>query len=185
MAESRFNVELRAEVSGNRIVGHAAVFGQYASLPGHLEALSRTAFDRALRDDATDVRALFNHDPSKLLGRQSSGTLRVAVDSQGLEFDVDIPDTSYGRDVRALMDRGDLTGASFGFVPGVDEWSRTTDGRQLRTHTSVSRLLDVSVVSFPAYEGASVMLRSLPPVTNDGRSQVIRARARVLLGGNQ
>ena len=120
---------------------------------------------------------------SDLLGRQSSGTLRLGIDSQGLEFDVDIPNTSYGADIRELVGRGDLTGASFGFVPGEDDWSRTRDGRQLRTHTSVSRLVDVSVVSFPAYEGASVMLRSdIPAMPIDGRSQLIRARARALKG---
>lgn len=184
---TRFGVELRAEVSGNKLVGHAAVFDQYATLPGHLEALSRSAFDAVRKDAATDVRALFNHDPSKLLGRQSSGTLRWSVDSEGLPFELDLPDTTTGRDVRELALRGDLTGASFGFVPGADEWSQV-QGRQVRTHTSVTRLVDLSVVTFPAYAGANVMLRSLdkasaavPPIAESARSQLIRARHRVLV----
>jgi Escherichia/Staphylococcus phage prohead protease len=146
--------------------------------------LHRTAFDRALADKTTDVRALFNHDPSMLLGRESSGTLKLSVDSEGLPFEVDLPNTSVGRDVRELAERGDLTGASFGFIPGEDEWSRTKDGRQLRTHMSVARLVDVSVVTFPAYQGAGVMLRSLTAVPESGRSQLVRARARLNhLGG--
>lgn len=180
---TRFGVELRAEVTGNKLVGHAAVFDQYAPLPGHLEALSRSAFETVRKDAGTDVRALYEHDPAKLLGRQSSGTLRWSVDSQGLPFEVDLPDTTHGRDVRELALRGDLNGASFGFVPGTDEWSQI-EGRQLRTHTSVSRLVDLSVVAFPAYAGATVMLRSLDKASTPSeslRSQLIRARARVLL----
>ena len=182
--ETRFGVELRAEVTGTKLVGHAAVFDQYASLPSHLEALTRSAFDTVRSDAATDVRALYEHDPAKLLGRQSSGTLRWSVDSQGLPFEVDLPDTTHGRDVRELALRGDLTGASFGFVPGADEWDHI-NGKQVRRHTSVSRLVDLSVVAFPAYTGATVMLRSLDKastlVTESNRSQIIRARHRALI----
>lgn len=181
---TRFGVELRAEVTGNKLVGHAAVFGSYAPLPGHVESWSRSAFDAVRKDATTDVRCLYEHDRSKLLGRQSSGTLRWSVDSEGLPFEVDLPNTSHGNDVRELALRGDLSGASFGFVPGADEWSNV-EGRQLRTHTSVARLVDLSVVAFPAYAGTSVMLRSLDeacaPVAETQRSQLIRARHRALI----
>lgn len=182
---TRFGVDLRSELKGNKLVGHAAVFDSYAELPGHLEALHRSAFDTVRKDAATDARCLFNHDPSKLLGRQSSGTLRWSVDSEGLPFEVDLPNTTVGNDVRELAMRGDLTGASIGFLPGQDAWSRI-EGRQLRMHTNVSRLVDVSVVTYPAYAGASVMLRSLDKISveapTNGREQLIRARARLLLG---
>jgi HK97 family phage prohead protease len=178
----RFGVQLRAEVTGSKLAGHAAVFDQAADMGGHLESLASTAFKRALDDPATDVRSLWNHNPDHLLGRQSSGTLRLGVDSEGLEFEVDLPDTSIGRDLRELAARGDITGASFAFVPDEDDWS-TRDGRRLRTHTSVGRLLDVSPVTFPAYEGAGVALRSFPTGRPSRvRSQLIRARARVHLG---
>ncbi|AQT79191.1 hypothetical protein B1R94_07800 [Mycolicibacterium litorale] len=189
-AARRFGVELRAEMSGNKLVGHASVFGQYAALPGHLEGVGREAFDAVRRSQSTDVRALYEHDPAKLLGRQGSGTLRWSVDSEGLPFEVDLPNTTHGNDVRELALRGDLTGASFGFVPGADQWSMT-DGKQVRTHTSVARLIDVSVVAFPAYPGATVMLRSLdaalaestltPATPESARSQFIRARHRIRL----
>jgi len=174
----RFGVELRAEVAGRKLRGHAAVFDQVADLGPHLEALARSAFDRVLEDQGTDVRALWNHNPDHLLGRQSSGTLRLAADSEGLEFEVDLPDTSLGRDVQVLAERGDITGASFAFIPAEDDWSQR-DGRRLRTHTSVGRLLDVSPVTWPAYEGAAVALRSYPthrPAS--ARSRLTRARHR-------
>ena len=184
MSTSRFGVEFRAELKGNTLSGHAAVFDQVADLgPWGLEALSRTAFDDALADDTTDVRALFNHDPNMLLGRQSTGTLRLGTDEEGLTFDVDLPDTSAGRDVAELARRGELTGASFGFVPGTDEWSKTSDGRRLRTHTSVKSLVDISPVTFPAYIGASVAMRSMNiDLPNRAKSQLVRARARVQKG---
>lgn len=157
---NRLLAEFRAEVSGDKLIGHAAVFGQMARLAGGYERLAPSAFDAALAKDSTDVRALLNHDATLLLGRQSAKTLRLSVDSEGLAFEVDLPDTSYANDLRTLVARGDITGASFGFIPGEDEMSRAPDGRQLRTHTSVAELIDVSPVTFPAYDEASVKLRS-------------------------
>lgn len=177
----RYNVEMRAQVEGRAIVGHASVFNQLADIGPHWEQIERTAFDRVLKD-GPDTRALINHDPNLVLGRTLAGTLDLGTDDEGLAFRVELPNTSYANDLRELVDRGDVTGASFGFVPGVDTWSKAPDGRQLRTHTQVSRLVDVSVVTFPAYEGAGVALRSVDfGRTNPNRSTLIRARARVHL----
>jgi uncharacterized protein len=178
---TRFGVELRTELQkgGSVLAGHASVFGQYADLGNHLEEIGATAFKRALDSNSTDVRALFNHDPSMLLGRQSSGTLRLGTDSQGLEFEVDLPDTSAGRDVKILAERGDLNGASFGFIPDESEWDEV-QGRKLLRHTSVKQLVDVSPVTFPAYGGAAVAMRSMQFVEKGEaallRSQLIRMR---------
>jgi uncharacterized protein len=173
----RFTAQLRAEVMGNTLTGHAAVFGQYADVGPNLEELAPGAFDQVLKDPATDVRALFNHDPNLVLGRQSAGTLKLGTDSQGLEFAIDLPNTSVGNDLRELMARGDVDGASFMFMPGEDTWSRSSDGRSIQTHTSIKRLVDVSPVTYPAYDGASVMLRSVVfGVGNRRASQLIRAR---------
>lgn len=180
---ARFYAEFRAEVDGNRLTGHAALFDRVAELPFGFERLAPTAFDKALADPETDVRALLNHDPKLVLGRQSAGTLDVAADDTGLRFSVNLPDVSYARDLRELVSRGDLTGASFGFIPGETQETRYR-GRSMTTHTSVEALIDVSAVTFPAYEGASVSLRYLAvPSRATARDQAIRARARVLLGG--
>lgn len=206
----RFGVELRAEVSDDgRLIGRAAVFGQIADMVAHYERIGQRAFDRVLADATSDVRALINHNPAMLLGRQSAGTLRLRATDAGLEFEVDLPDTSYANDLRALVARGDMTGASFGFIPGEDTWSRARDGRRIQTHLSVSGLRDVSIVTFPAYEGTEVHLRSLdsfegldladfdeevdPPTDepvdppagpthrSSNRSRLVRARARIHL----
>lgn len=185
---SRFHVETRTEVTGRTLNGYAAVFNQYAGFGAYLETLAPTAFDATLTDPATDVRAFYQHDSAMVLGRQSSGTLRLSTDTQGLHFELDIPNTTYGNDLRELVSRGDLTGASFAFIAGEEDWGATPDGRDLRTHLSVHRLIEVSPVSIPAYSGTEVHLRSLaditPTVAETRRSQLIRARARALKGTN-
>lgn len=180
---SRCYAELRsAEVAGDTLAGVAAVFGQTAEIRGGYERIAPGAFDAAL-ERGHDVVALRDHDPSMLLGRTASGTLRLEVDDVGLAFEVDLPDTAYARDVRELVRRGDLNGASFGFLPGKDTLAHAPDGRQLRTHTSIARLLDVSVVAMPAYDGTSVTLRSVTfaPPGIDRRTQLILARHRARL----
>lgn len=181
MTSERFLAEFRAVLDGNRLIGHAAVFGQTARLATGYERMAPSAFTAALADPDTDVRALVNHNPTMVLGRQSAGTLKLDVDDEGLRFEVDLPDTSYARDLRELVSRGDVSGASFGFVPGTDEFSTAPDGKQVRTHTSVARLLDVSPVTWPAYEGATVALRHIDFTAKVRiRSQLLVARHRAL-----
>lgn len=174
---NRWLAEFRAELDGNRLVGHAAVFGQMTQLAGGYEEIVAGAFTEALK--GSDVRALVNHDPSMVLGREAAGTLRLSEDKEGLRFEVDLPDTSYASDLRELVRRGDVTGASFGFIPGKDDYRTAPDGKQIRTHTSVARLIDVSPVTFPAYEGAGVALRHIefPRVSARGQAALIRANA--------
>ncbi len=176
MNPSRLMAEFRGELDGNRLVGHASVFGQLAPIAGGYEQMGPAAFDAALADPDVDVRALVNHNPTMVLGRQSAGTLKLDVDKAGLRFEVELPDTSYARDLRELVARGDVSGASFGFIPGEDEITRAPDGKQVRTHTSVARLLDVSPVTWPAYEGATVALRQITFPVRSAREQAIRAR---------
>lgn len=181
----RFGVELRAEIAGDILRGHAAVFDSLAKLPTGYEAIDRGAFDDVLARDDLDVRALVNHDPSQLLGR-TPNTLRLSTDKTGLAFEVDLPDTRAAHDIRTLIRRGDISGASFGFVPGATVRSHAPDGRPVTTHMSVSRLLDVSVVTYPAYGDASVQLRHRSlwafdsPAARQRRTQQITARFRAL-----
>jgi HK97 family phage prohead protease len=106
---------------------------------------------------------LINHDPNKLFGRVSSGTLRLQDTSEGLSFECDFPDTQAARDAYASIQRGDMHGCSFKFGTdtGDDEWSIENDterGRKVavRKIRNVSVLDDVSAVTFPAYPNTSV-----------------------------
>jgi len=174
---TRIEFRSKPELRGNRLGGYAAVFGEVTTLgDGRGERMAPGSLDRALED--SDVRSLYNHSPLHVLGRQKAGTLRLRVDSRGLEYEVDLPDTTYARDLRELVERGDIDGASFAFIPGLVDYDRSTD---TTTHTEVRELIDVSPVTFPAYSGATTEARSRLLAVSRRRSQLIRARARVHL----
>lgn len=150
--------EIRA--NGRRLEGYAAIFDNEAEIgSSFIETIAQGAFAGSLRGN-TDILALVDHDPSKMLARTKSGTLRLSEDTRGLAFDLDLPDTQAGRDVLALAERGDLGGMSFGFT-AIDE-NRDGNRRELR----VVDLLEISVVlAWPAYDGTVVNARSLQPLT--------------------
>jgi HK97 family phage prohead protease len=154
-------VELRSEGSKLVATGYAAVFGKRShNLGGFVEVVAPTAFSKTIKE--ADVVALRDHDPSKVLGRVSSGTLRLSVDEVGLAYEVDLPDTTDGRDLAILLERRDIIGSSFGFrvTADGDEWTETEDGFPLRVLTNVA-LRDISPVTYPAYPDTEAALRSL------------------------
>lgn len=155
-------IELKADekTGEQKIIGYGAVFeSRSENLGGFTEVIAKGAFDEVLKND---VRALFNHDPNFVLGRSSSGTLRLSVDDYGLRYEIDAPQTQTVRDlVLEPMARGDITGSSFGFSVEQDKWSEGEDGAITRSIEKISRLLDVSPVTYPAYPETDVALRSL------------------------
>lgn len=156
------NVEFRADGKAGKLRGTAAVFNSLSEdLGGFREQIAPGAFASALA--SSDVRALYNHDANMVLGRTSAGTLRLMETDKGLEFEVDLPDTSYARDLMACMQRGDINQCSFGFSIGEDgdTWQRDAAGMWTRTICNVSRLYDVSPVTYPAYPETECALRSL------------------------
>lgn len=157
-------VEFRAEGGVLRAGGYAAKFNTNSqNLGGFVERIAPGAFAKTLKE--ADIRALFNHDPNFVLGRNRAGTLRMEEDSTGLAYEFDLPDTSLGRDLAVSLERGDISGSSFGFRAIEDEWSETEDGFPLRTLKS-NALRDVGPVTFPAYTDATSSLRSLAESRN-------------------
>ena len=144
------------------IRGHAAVFNQLSEdLGGFREQIKPGAFADAIAGD--DVRALFNHDPNFILGRNVAKTLSMKEDSRGLAIEIIPPDTQTIRDlVLAPIARGDVSQMSFGFSPrpGGQDWAKDDEGRTIRTLKAV-RLFDVSPVVFPAYPQTDVAMRDL------------------------
>lgn len=144
-----------------RVSGYAALFGSLSEdLGGFTELIAPGAFQNALL--TSDVRALFNHDPNYVLGRVRSGTLQVAEDARGLRIEASPPDVQWARDLTVSIRRGDVDQMSFGFrvAPGGDEWVYS-DEAVTRTITRVQDLLDVSVVTYPAYPDTTAAVRSL------------------------
>jgi HK97 family phage prohead protease len=162
MRPRAFKADLRAEGGGDtprKITGHAAVFDSLSlDFGGWKERIAPGAFARSLRD-GQDVVALFAHDDREVLGRRSAGTLDVREDQQGLAFEISPPDLEHARKVMVLIQRGDLSGASFAFRTKKDTWGRL-DGNWVRTLLDVD-LFDISPVTFPAYPGTDLALRGL------------------------
>lgn len=175
------DVEFRAgsDDSGPVAAGHAAVFGRssvnlapsWADFTVH-EVIDRHAFDKTVRE--ADVVGLWNHDNMALLGRVRSGTLRLNVDDRGLGYEIDLPDTTTGRDVAELLRRGDVRGSSFGFRTIKDTWLEDEDGNVTRTLMEVA-LIDVSPVTFPAYPDTDAALRSLAAAVGHELAEVREA----------
>jgi HK97 family phage prohead protease len=146
-------LEVRAD--SRTIAGYAAVFNSVTDIGGMFrEQIAPGAFKSSM---AGDVRALFDHDTSHVLGRTKSETLRLKEDAHGLAVEIDLPDTQTGRDLRESMTRGDIDGMSFGFRVTKQEWDESGE-IPLRTIREVE-LFEVSVVTFPAYADTEVALR--------------------------
>jgi len=179
-----------AEADGKRhMVGHAAVFDSLSQdLGGFFEEIRSGAFAEAVVSD--DVRALFNHDPNYVLGRNTSGTLKLGEDVRGLSIDIDPPDTQWARDLAISIERGDINQMSFSFQTIDDSWAHDARGT-VRTLNKV-RLLDVSPVTYPAYLSADIAMRTahgmstnptppevsqeIPPVDDPAAAQERRLR---------
>lgn len=161
--------ELRAEGDKRRIVGHASVFDQWTTLyEGRYwtwrEIVRPGAFRNALAENQ-DVVALLNHDANFVLGRSSEGTALLSEDATGLATDIDPPDVQWARDLGIQIDRRDFKGMSFAFRvrPNGDRTTITMQGEKEVEERELLDLdlLDVSVVTRPAYLQTDVAVRSL------------------------
>jgi HK97 family phage prohead protease len=166
------------EGAAPEITGYAAVFNSIIDLGWYSEVIRPGAFARAIREHH-DVRALVNHDASLLLARTKSHTLELAEDEIGLFVRILPPDTQLARDTTELVRRADLDGMSFAFMTRRDNW-RFEAGQELREILDVD-LVDVSLVTFPAYEATAglLALRAKPPLAR--RTVASRRRHLTLL----
>jgi HK97 family phage prohead protease len=174
--ERRFvsaSVEIRADEGEGKpkVRGYAAKYNVQSENLGNeeyqiFETIQSGSFDEVLNDD---VRALFNHDSNLILARSKNGigTLTLGTDDIGLFYEFEAPDTQAGRDLIENIRLGNVDQSSFSFTVRKEgqKWERTKDGEgptiNKRTITKVSRLFDVSPVTYPAYPDATVALRGM------------------------
>ena len=147
-------VEVRQEGDGTTVVGYAAVFNSVTDLGSFREQIAPEAFTRVL-EQAPDTVALLNHDTNLVLGRTTSGTLKLAVDEVGLRYELQLGNQSYARDLAESMRRGDINKSSFAFTIERESWQEN-----VRTVEEVRGLYDISVVTRPAYNASSADIRS-------------------------
>lgn len=148
---------VRAEGATPKIAGYAIVFeSESVDLGGFTERIAKGALGA---DFATaDIRALWNHDTGRVLGRTAAGTLRLSIDDHGLAFELDVPDTQDGRDALTLVERKDVTGMSFAFRTISDSWAKVA-GKWLRTLLEIG-ISEISICTFPAYPATEAGIRA-------------------------
>lgn len=146
-------VEVRAKGSNIFVEGYASVFEKRSgNLGGFIERVKPTAFNKTIKE--ADVRALWNHDPQYVLGRTGAGTLELSIDDSGLYYRSLLPNTSYAKDLAALLERRDVRESSFTFFKIQDDWAMNENGDAERSLIEVG-LIDVAPVTFPAYPDAT------------------------------
>jgi HK97 family phage prohead protease len=172
--------ELRAveSASGRKVTGMAARYGVLSHDLGKFrERIQRGAFDSVV---GHDVCATFNHDPSHILGRTTSRTLKLQAQNDGLAFECLLPNTTYADDLYESIKRGDVNGCSFAFTGVDDDWSEEdVEGERcaVRSIKNFKRLVDISMVTTPAYPGTSVDARFKDLVAEEVRSHVYQLTA--------
>ena len=174
--QRNYNFEIRANTdeSGKGIItGRPIVYGSRTNLGFFDEIIEKGALDKA---NLKDVRFLVNHDVSKIpLARSrnnnENSTMRFSVDDKGLNLDwvkLDIENNSEARNLYSAISRGDITGMSFMFSVPLDgeTWDDLESDHPTRHITSISDVLEVSAVTFPAYEDTEISVRNKSALDN-------------------
>lgn len=155
------DIELRSlDDRDNHVEGYAVVFNQEADLGWFTEEIDPHALDFA---DMGDVVLNYNHDDNYLLAGTRNGSLRLQVRDMGLYQDSDIIDTTQGQDIMKLVRSGLISKMSFSFTIDAENGGEFWDNRNGKEHRiirKISKLFDVSLVTFPAYPQTSVHARS-------------------------
>lgn len=174
-----FDVSAEETESGSIITGRPIVYDSKTNIGYFDEIIERGALNST---DLTDVRFLVNHDTSKIplaRSRRNNGnsTMQLTVDDQGMAIKV-VLDTENNSDARSLysaVQRGDITGMSFMFGVDDEEWEGLDTEHPTRHIRSISSVVEVSAVTFPAYESTEINARSKEALDN-ARSALESAR---------
>lgn len=163
MEERAFPFEVRMETADDstKIIGAGAVYNKRSQdLGGFFEIIREGAFKNSL-EEGREIKSFYNHDPSMVLGTTASEPpLVINDDKRGLHYEVEIPDTSYGNDLRENLKRKNVTGSSFSFVATDDNWYKDDSGATVR-EIIAAELFELGPVTNPAYLPTSAQLRSL------------------------
>lgn len=160
---------------------------KFNSLSEDLGGFKEVITPEALKEtDFSDVRALLNHNADKVLARSSAGTLDLNVDDKGLKFRFKIPDTTYGMDLAENLRNGNINQCSFGFSLDENGDEFRYDEKEniyKRTLNKIKEVVDISLVTYPAYKDSSVApaLRSLSKIKgNEVEQRELEHRKRKL-----
>lgn len=179
-----FNFEVRASQSeehGHYLSGRPIVYDETTDLGWYDEMIERGALDDS---DLKDVRFLINHNTDMIpLARSrnnnANSTMQLSIDDEGMEIRVDL-DTENNAEAKSLysaVERGDLDGMSFMFTVDGDKWDDVDTDHPKRTITKISKVFEVSAVTFPAYEQTSISARGLSEALESAKDSLESVKA--------
>lgn len=158
-------MEISTDLEKRTIVGRAINYNKMskpirdsANGPLYTEIIAPGALKRSLETNK-DILSFKDHNRGMLLGRTSSGTMKLRDTDAGLEIELNVPDTTYGNDLLEQVKRGDVTGFSFGFKP-LKSRTYNRDNGKVVERTEID-LRSVDPVCEPAYDGTMMNLRSV------------------------
>lgn len=178
-----FDFEIRAEQNeehGHFVAGRPIVFESETDLGYYREKIARNALDNT---DLRDVRFLVNHDVSRIpLARSRNNnersTMQMSVDEEGMNIrvDLDVEGNTEAKNLYSAISRGDVSGMSFMFIVDKDSWEGLDTEHPIRTIESIRQVLEVSAVTFPAYEQTSIEAASADKTLESAKSALESAR---------
>ena len=179
-----FNFEIRAENDeerGNYIEGRAIVYDDYTDMGWYRETIDKGALDNT---DLKDVRLLVNHNTDMIpLARSrnnnANSTMQLSVDDEGLAIraNLDTESNTEAKNLYSAIDRGDISGMSFMFMVDEDRWEDIDSDYPTRHILGISKVFEVSAVTWPAYESTSLESRGLADALDNAKASLENVRA--------
>lgn len=172
LEQRSYSFEVRAEETerGHVITGRPIVYNSSTDLGWFDEIIMPGALDKT---DLTDVRFLVNHDTSKIplaRSRRNNGNstmlLTVDFDGMGIRVDLDTENNAEARALYSAVRRGDISGMSFMFGVRGEDWENLDTDHPTRKITDISTVVEVSAVTFPAYDATEINARSKGALDN-------------------
>ena len=179
-----FNFEIRAENDaerGDHIEGRAIVYDDFTDMGWYRETIDKGALDNT---DLKDVRLLVNHNTDMIpLARSrnnnSNSTMQLSVDDEGMTIRANL-DTENNADAKSLYsatERGDISGMSFMFMVEEDRWEDIDSDYPTRHILAISKVFEVSAVTWPAYESTSLESRGLAEALDSAKASLENVKA--------
>ena len=184
-----FTFEVRAaqdEEHGHYLEGRPIVYDSRTNLGWYDEIIERGALDKT---DLKDVRFLVNHNTDMIpLARSRNNTvnstMQMEIDENGMKIrvDLDIENNTEAKSLYSAVERGDIDGLSFMFTVDGDKWEDIESDHPTRTILDISKVFEVSAVTFPAYEATSIQARGLSEALDSAKESLesVRTEARNL-----
>jgi len=184
-----FTFEVRAEQDeehGNILTGRPIVYDARTDLGWYDEIIEKGAL---MDTDLRDVRFLVNHNTDMIpLARSrnnnANSTMQMSVDDDGMAIrvDLDVENNTEAKNLYSAVERGDIDGMSFMFTVDGDRWDDIESDHPMRTITKIGKVMEVSAVTFPAYEQTSISARGLDCALDNAKSSLdsVKAEARAI-----